>query len=326
MLERLEKSRGKWQQIAQAIGQWKEQELTPNQTLWDIEKFQKGNISEGELARLKNDLTSGKRELKEMREDLNRITEDLKVLRGGEKGYPKILEEARYELRNKLRERCGKFVNVHILADLLDVKNEEWHNAVEGYLGWNKLALMVEPKYVKYAFEIYEEMDKKRFWRVSIVDTLRVSKKEWELKPNALAEEVTAKEDYAQSFVNFLLGKVIKCENVQELRRFRVAVTKDCLLYQNFQLRRMNPDNYTVHAYIGESSLRQRIKRLDEERKEKQNRLLPLEDEINQLKIVSNMQQLALPVEDYLEMLKDMKDISTKQREKDTLLKQMEQL
>ncbi|MDD3362815.1 MAG: SbcC/MukB-like Walker B domain-containing protein [Hespellia sp.] len=337
MLERLEKSRGKWQQIAQAIGQWKEQELTPNQTLWDIEKFQKGNISEGELARLKrdleeildevkDDLTSGKRELKEMREELNKITEDLKVLRGGEKGYPKILEEARYELRNKLRERCGKFVNVHILADLLDVKNEEWHNAVEGYLGWNKLALIVEPKYVKYAFEIYEEMDKKRFWRVSIVDTLRVSKKEWELKPNALAEEVTAKETYAQSFVNFLLGKVIKCENVQELRRFRVAVTKDCLLYQNFQLRRMNPDNYTVHAYIGESSLRQRIKRLDEERKEKQNRLLPLEDEINQLKIVSNMQQLALPVEDYLEMLKDMKDISTKQREKDTLRKQMEQL
>ncbi|MDD3402942.1 MAG: SbcC/MukB-like Walker B domain-containing protein [Hespellia sp.] len=337
MLERLEKSKGRWQQIAEAVGQWKEQDITPNQTLWDIEKFQKGNISEGELSRLKNDLeeileeikedlTSGKRELKEMREDLQRITEELKILRGGEKGYPKILEEARYELRNKLRERVGKFVNVHILADLLDVRNEEWHNAVEGYLGWNKLALIVEPKYVRDAFEIYEEMDKKRFWRVSIVDTLRVSKKEWEVKEHALAEEVTAKEDYAQSFVDFLLGKVIKCENVQELRRYRIAVTKDCLLYQNFQLRRMNPDNYTVHAYIGDSSLRQRIKRLDEERKARQNRMLPLEESLNQLRIVSNMQQLVLPVSEYVEMQKDMKDISTKQREKDTLMKQMEKL
>ena len=336
-LEALEKSELKWQQTADKIALWKEQDITPNQTLWDIDKFQKGNISESELTRLKKDLedileevkdeqTSLKRESKELRVRRAELTEELKVLRGGEKGYPKILEEARYELRNKLRERCGKFVNVHILADLLDVKDEEWHNAIEGYLGWNKLALIVEPRYVKDAFEIYEEMDKKRFWKVSIVDTLRVSKKEWEVKPNALAEEVVAKEGYAQSFVNYLLGKVIKCNSVEEIRKFRIGVTKDCLLYQNFQLRRMNPDNYTVHAYIGESSLRQRIKRLDEEKKKVQNELFPIEDRLVQLKLASNMECLLLPVSDYMDLQKDMHGIAARQREKETLVQQLEKL
>lgn len=89
--------------------------------------------------------------------------EELKELKQGRKAYPKELEEARYELRNRLHEKCGKFVNVQILADLLDVRDERWHNAIEGYLGNNKLLLVVEPKYAKIAMEIYQDMDKKKF-------------------------------------------------------------------------------------------------------------------------------------------------------------------
>ena len=53
--------------------------------------------------------------------------------------------------RRKLSEKCGDFVKVNVLADLLDMKDERWHKAVEGYLGSNKLTLIVEPKYVKDA-------------------------------------------------------------------------------------------------------------------------------------------------------------------------------
>ena len=40
-----------------------------------------------------------------------------------------------------------------MLADLLDMKDERWHKAVEGYLGSNKLTLIVEPKYIKDAMK-----------------------------------------------------------------------------------------------------------------------------------------------------------------------------
>ncbi|MCB6531881.1 hypothetical protein LI192_21285, partial [Enterococcus avium] len=84
------------------------------------------------------------------------------------------LEEARYELRNRLHERCGKFVNVQILADLLDIKDERWHNAIEGYLGGNKPLLVVEPGYAREAMDIYQGMDRKKYYRAAVLDTEKV--------------------------------------------------------------------------------------------------------------------------------------------------------
>ena len=133
---------------------------------------------------------------------------ELKELKQGKKAYPRELEEARFELRNCLHERCGKFVNVHILADLLDVKDERWHNAVEGYLGNNKLQLIVEPKYARAAMDIYQEMDTKRFFRAAVLDTEKLTKDKHQVQPGALAEVVKAKEAYVQEYINFFLGNV----------------------------------------------------------------------------------------------------------------------
>ena len=85
---------------------------------------------------------------------------------------------------------------------------------------------------------------------------------EWRIKDNALAEEVEAKEPYVRAFVDFLLGNVIKCASVDELRQCKIGVTADCLLYQSYQLRRLNPDNYKKYVYIGEKSKKQRQKEL----------------------------------------------------------------
>ena len=155
--------------------------------IWDIEKFADGSISEEELVRLQEGLKDLQEELEDQRQeadaDLRRINKEekearaeLKELKQGKKAYPRELEEARFELRNRLHERCGKFVNVHILADLLDVKDERWHNAVEGYLGNNKLQLIVEPKYARAAMDIYQEMDTKRFFRAAVLDTEKLTK------------------------------------------------------------------------------------------------------------------------------------------------------
>ena len=120
--------------------------------------------------------------------------EELKELKQGRKAYPKELEEARLELQNRLQENCGKFVSVQILADLLEIRDERWHNAVEGYMGNNKLLLIVEPKYAKAAMDIYQEMDKKKFFRAAILDTEKVMEEEHIVRQGALAEEVKVKE------------------------------------------------------------------------------------------------------------------------------------
>ncbi|MFR6333268.1 MAG: hypothetical protein ACLUOI_33835 [Eisenbergiella sp.] len=42
-------------------------------------------------------------------------------------------------------------MEVHVLSDLLDIRNDEWRNAVEGYLAGSKLSLVVAPAYAKTA-------------------------------------------------------------------------------------------------------------------------------------------------------------------------------
>ena len=56
-------------------------------------------------------------------------------LHKGSKVYPKELLEARQYLYQKLSEQNGRAVSVSIFADLLEIEEERWRNAVEGYLG-----------------------------------------------------------------------------------------------------------------------------------------------------------------------------------------------
>ena len=336
-LERLNNGKVRWEQTAEHLKAWTEKDITPNQVIWDIEKFADGSISEEELVRLQEGLKDLQEELEDQRQeadaDLRRIKKEekearaeLKELKQGKKAYPRELEEARFELRNRLHERCGKFVNVHILADLLDVKDERWHNAVEGYLGNNKLQLIVEPKYARAAMDIYQEMDTKRFLRAAVLDTEKLTKDKHQVQPGALAEVVKAKEAYVQEYINFFLGNVKKCESLDELRECKIGVTPDCMLYQSYKLQHMNPENYTRRAYIGETSMRQRIRKLEEKCEKLNGERMPVQELLEEIRQAMQMEMLKQPAEDYLGWLADSKAIISKEKKKAQLLEQMQKL
>ncbi len=340
-LERFGNSKAKWEKIAANLSQWKDSDITPNQTIWDIEKFVEKTISKDEIERLKNSLFNIKEELEEERRELDskvrkikkeeqELREELKELKQGHKAYPKELEEAKFELRTKLTEQYGKFVNVQILADLLDIKDERWHNAVEGYLGNNKLMLVVEPKYVKTAMDIYKNMDRKKYFRVSVLDTEKILESslsgEISAYKGALSEEVKAKEEYVRSYIDFMLGKVIKCESVEELRNCKIGITPECMLYHSFSLRHINPENYTRRAYIGETSMRKRIRQLDERCQNLQKERLPLQEELEELKKLLQMESLQQPVSDYTECLEDISHIASREKKKAQIVEKMQKI
>lgn len=336
-LERLGAGKARWSQTAKRLLEWNEKDIAPNQVLWDIEKFADGKISVEELERLMDGLADIRDELEDQRQEtdteLRRIKreekearEELKALKQGKKAYPRELEEARYELRNKLHEKLGKFVNVQILADMLDIKDERWHNAVEGYFGNNKLLLVVEPAYAKAAMEIYEKMDKKRFYRAAVLDTEKLMKDEHLVREGALAEEVIAKEPYVKAYVNFFLGNVKKCESIEELRECRIGITPDCVLYHSYRLQHINPDNYTRRAYIGETSMRVRIKRLEEKCQKLQDERIPLQELLEEIRKTAQMEMLQQPIEDYLGWFADMEAIPGKERKKKVLTEKIRAL
>ena len=287
LIERLMAGKGRWEKTAGALKAWEEEDCVSNQTLWDLEAFQEGTISREALERLKGDLAGIREDIeKELSQiqtalrDIKRSREqaeaELSQLKSGKKAYPKELIEARDRIQRGLFLETGKSVQVEILADLLDIRDESWRDAVEGCMGGNKLALVVEPKFAKAALKVYEQLDGRKFWRVAVLDTEKILKDSRRALTGALSEEVTSGRDYVQAYIDFLLGNVVKCGDTGELRRQRTGVTKDCMYYHGYRLQRINPAYYTTSAYIGKSSVRRRIRLLEKSLEELKEREAPL--------------------------------------------------
>ena len=337
LTEHLGNSQARWKQTAERLHAWDDEEITSNRTLWDIEAFEKGEISEEALKRLQEDLLQMRKEverqmqearsqIRERNRELTKAQEEVTKLKTGNKAYPKELEAVREILQTQLFLKTGKSVDVEVLADLLEVRDDAWRNAVEGYLGNNKLLLTVEPNYAKTAMEIYKELDPKKYYRVAVLDTERVMADEQTVQSGALAEEVEASRDYAQAYINFQLGKVIKCETVEELRSHRIGITKECVLYHSYRIQHINPDLYTKSAYIGKKSVRQRIKLLEESIETIKQDLEPLQTILSDGERVLEHESLNQELEVYLGWKKDAAAYLRKQEEQKNLRERLEQL
>ena len=337
LLERLGKSEARWQQTTLALKAWEDEDITPNQTLWDIEEFENRTIDNKTLCRLKESIadlcadTEKQRQeaaaqIRDLKNREKQIKDELEKLRSGNKAYPKYLEHARSYLQRRLLEETGKGVDVHVLADLLDIRKDQWRNAVEGYLGSQKLSLVVPPKYARAALEIYGELDKIEYYNVAVLDTEKLSQSQPAVLKDALSGEVSVREPYIQPYIDLLLGKVIKCATTQELRQCRIGITDSCLLYHGFRLQHINPENYSKFAYIGKDSVRKRIRLLEQELKSMDEQKRPLEEIVLGCQRILNLERLGSEPEEYLEWLKDIGAWNEKQREKKLLLAKIEKL
>lgn len=337
LLERLERSKAEWDRTAAGLQEWADNDMASNAILWDVEKFCKYEIKKEELETLQRSIQELREEVieeresiasqvKELRKEYKEVNTELSELHKGSKAYPREIVEARQYLYQTLSEKHGKAVKVSVLADLLDIAEERWRNAVEGYLGSNKLLLIVEPKYAKEAMELYQQMDKKKFSRVAVLDTEKVMETEHRIKTGALAEAVKAKEDYVKSYIGFLLGNVIKCDSIEEMRECTIGVTDDCMLYQGYKLQHMNPNNYTKFSYIGAESLKRRMSMLKKQRDELEKKQLPLEEELQKLDKLLGMEALEKEIEYYIGGLSDIERIPKQQKEKERLERRIMEL
>lgn len=337
LVERLNTSKAYYQTTAAKLKPWLDQDSTYNSTIWAIESFEKGRITEGELLKLQRELKEirediseqlqdAKNKLRELRKEEKRAADELALLKMGDKAYPNEVETARGYLIRRLAEETGKSIRVEVLADLLEIRDERWRNAVEGYLGGNKLSLIVEPRYARMAIEIYRELDPKQFYRVAVLDTEKVEQDEHKALEHALSEEVAAARPYVKAYINFQLGRVIKCETVEELRRCRIGVTADCVLYHSYRIQHMNPDSYTKSAYIGKNSARQRMKLLRKQLETIAEKRIPQEEIVKQSEYILTLESLSSPCDIYLGWLKDMETLKQKLKEKALLENKMEEL
>ena len=166
--------------------------------------------------------------------------------------YPRATEELKLLIENAYQKR-GISSKVYILSELLEITDERWRNAVEGYLNTQKFYLVVEPEYYPVALEVYDR-NREHIHSAGIINTRKLPL-EYEKNSRSLAYVVKAENRYAAAYIQYVLGRVIRCENVQELEEYKISITPECMLYQGYVVRHLNPKDYR-DPYIGIEAFR----------------------------------------------------------------------
>lgn len=330
-------SKSKYDKMANMLSVWTSTGLLNESENGKIEAFKDYRASKEDMEQIKallNNIREGilkdkeeysLREL-ELKKELSDVTKQISTLKSGQKAYPENLQKAKEYLTRKLEEEYLRPVKVDILADLLEVKDDTWRNAIEGYMGGNKLTLMVEPSCVKRAMELYRELDASQYYQVSLIDTEKVLKERKEALPNSLASEIETSVDYAKAYVDYLLGKVIKCGSIDELREYKSSITADCVLYQGYKLQHINPKEYTQRAYIGNKAIRLRLAQLEEMESAIRKKKEPIDQVLRELQTILSYEAFSEEVNTYVKCLKDIKNISPQETLKKEYEEKIEEL
>ncbi|MDE6783944.1 MAG: AAA family ATPase [Ruminococcus sp.] len=207
---------------------------------------------------IQNQLADTKAELTVLNKALEQLAKEIKDLEQNKLTYDRNVTMLKEAIQFEFSAR-GIVSEVHILADLLEISNSKWQNAVEGYLNSQRFYIIVEPVYYDIAAEVYDKY-KSKIHTAAIVNTAKLNT---DVTPDttspSLASVVTSENRYAYAYICYLLGRVTMCESVSELKEHRIAITQGCMLYQGNALRKIDPEIYNM-PYIGKYALQQQLK------------------------------------------------------------------
>ena len=211
-------------------------------------------------------------------EQYNQYQEEYTSLKENQLYYRKEIQELICLLNEQLTKHFGKSIEVKPLCEYIEVKDEKWRNALEGYLNSQRFDLIVEPEYFEYALLVYEEYKNKRgIYGVGIVDVAKLAKYGNVALKETLADQLECKNTYARWYVNMLLSKVHCVDDVTQLRNYPTAITPTCMLYKNYTARALNPRIYNK-PYIGLGAIKIQLKTIEQQ-------LETLQQEIKQQKV-----------------------------------------
>jgi len=174
----------------------------------------------------------------------------------------RVIEEIRAEF-----VRIGRTPEPRILCELLEITDDAWRNAVEGYLNTQRFYIIVEPDNFDIALGTYDKLRKaKKAFGVGLINTQKLDAYE-NAPEGSLATVVTSKNKFAKRYINMVLGKVMMCDHYSELKKHRTAITKECMRYQNHVASAIRPEIYET-PYIGKNAVKVQLEQAQVQLKE----------------------------------------------------------
>ena len=204
-------------------------------------------------------------DLREAAQAVTALVEEQKSLQAGRQRYPESVTALRQALEERLTAQAQDGASVRMVAELWDVRDPDWRNAVEGYLNTQRYNLLVAEESYQAAAAIYNAVkDALHIHGVAVVDIGAIRRMHPERRPGSLAEEIVTQDADARLYADFLLGRVMKCKNLEEHNRQEISITKECMLYQQKAIRHLNPKVW-ARPLLGQGARLLRLRQIEEE-------------------------------------------------------------
>ncbi len=294
-----------WRKTTRGLRMWAEApvvtDYVSNPMLNRIEDFCGGKVEAQLCESLRKSIQDARENIDEMLEEYNEQRRDLEKeirelgrlvddLQNDRKPYPAVLKEARAALERRLTDRYGRTIRVNVFADLFNVEDAEWKDAIEGRMGRLKLSLVTEPKYAHDAAELFREM--KKYEEVDLINTDAIAGSNSPVDDNALYEAVQTDIPYIDACLKRYLGRIRKCHTVEELERVRDGVTPDCYSYSNFIFRHLRKNDYGKYACIGTMVSKAKLAEYQEKLQRQETACAELKQSIESLKAAAGFERL----------------------------------
>ena len=168
-----------------------------------------------------------------------------------------------------------------------------------------------------------------------------------EVPEGTLASVVTSKNRYARRYINMVLGKVMLCDRYEDLKKYPVSITRECMRYQNRVASAIKPEIFSV-PFIGKQALKvqlelekkkcdqlsKRISELETRRKAMESVIVPLNTETDvdikyRLDVITRLHMLQVGIkkcEDNIRTLKKNATLIQKQIQLETLQELLREL
>lgn len=198
--------------------------------------------------------------------------------------YPEDVVRVQQAIQQEF-SRIGRSAEPRILCELLEITDEKWRNAVEGYLNTQRFYVLVEPEHFDIALGIYDKLRKAgKAYGVGLIHTGKLEKY-GEAPEGTLATVVSSQNRYASRFINMVLGKVHMCGHYSELKNYPISITKECMRYQNHVASAIHPSVFGT-PFIGQNAFRVQLEQASKERARISEEIGMLERQIGELSYV----------------------------------------
>ena len=224
--------------------------------------------------------------LREKQTEKEELEGKIQRLKRKKLSYPEAVERLTEAVREEF-QRLGRKAEPHVLCEVLEIADESWRNAVEGYLNTQRFYILVEPENFDIALGIYDRLRReKKAYGAGLINTQHMEDFD-EVPEGTLAQTVTSKNKYARRYINMVLGKVKMCQRYEDLKKYSTSITRECMRYQNKVASAIKPEIFRV-PFIGKNAFKVQLEQAEKKREVLNEELEMLQEKIKNLEFAAD--------------------------------------